>query len=225
MTWETKDLSKLPMTPLYAGLMVLLLGSFAFFEGTPPPSLETRCEQMGGEWLHGSAAPTCITKDGAWLVFNEGADDFVTPGSVDEIALAPQVLGSNVVYAATQGDSCEGSFEDYLVEGIFGNRPARPDFSTWPDATKYTSAITKDVARGSNFAGHYTVSSWGCPEFDGCEGHAIVDNIDGKILSYGITSSEGVEYDKDSKLLIVGRDGSSERYVLHEDEGALTKCE
>lgn len=230
MTWETKDFSRLPVTPLYAILMVILLGSFAFFEGSPPPSLKTRCELKGGEWLNGSAAPTCITASGEWLVFNETANDFLLPGSADEIAGEPQVQNKNPVAVATTqnvnaSNSCGGGFDDYIVEGVYGMRPKSADFSTWPDASRYRTAISKDVSRGANFAGHYVVASWGCPDFSGCQGHAVIDAIDGKILAYGLTSSAGVEYRKDSRLLLVKNSGTTENYLLHEEDRTFEKCE
>src|SRR5438105_1150903 len=81
--------------------------------------------------------------------------------------------------------------------------------SVWPDVTKAItrsnlSNTLKYVPRqdgavnlraapdGPNFAGHYTVVTWGCGTE--CQMHAILDGRTGQFISFGYGSSMGLRY-------------------------------
>lgn len=59
---------------------------------------------------------------------------------------------------------------------------ASVDFESNPEAKIFHTAISEQVAGGANFAGHYTVATWGCGTE--CQGYAIVDLITGNIIKY-----------------------------------------
>jgi hypothetical protein len=93
-------------------------------------------------------------------------------------------------------------FSDYPVEREYEGLPVGVDFNTNPPAAQYLSAITEGVReQGVNFAGKYTVVSWGCGT--SCQSSAIIDAETGAIVIFGLMSSHGLSFEKDSRLLIV----------------------
>ncbi|MGN7515073.1 MAG: hypothetical protein ACTHOM_11890 [Allomuricauda sp.] len=92
----------------------------------------------------------------------------------------------------------KSSFEDFAVD-IYEGELAEPDFSTNPDAENFVTRIKEGCAKGINFAGHYTLVSWGCGS--PCQTGVIVDRITGEIYD-GLVTSLGSEFKKDSELLI-----------------------
>lgn len=71
---------------------------------------------------------------------------------------------------------------DNRVTEKFDGTPKPVDFITTPEAKTFYTMITKAVALGTNFAGHFTVASWGCGA--DCFGYAIVDTKTGEIITY-----------------------------------------
>lgn len=92
------------------------------------------------------------------------------------------------------------TFADYPAT-ITSVTPAPVDFDSAPDARTFTTRITNGAAEGPNFAGHYTVISWGCGT--SCLSYAIVDAQSGAIISYGLGSQFGASYQLNSRLLIL----------------------
>ncbi len=70
----------------------------------------------------------------------------------------------------------------------------------FPDAKNFSTAITKAVQGGPNFAGHFTIAEWGCGT--ACEDHAIVDVVTGNIVAFGIPSEMGLRYSIGSNLIM-----------------------
>lgn len=60
--------------------------------------------------------------------------------------------------------------------------PIPVDFTTYPRAKTYFTVITKSVASGVNFSGHFTFAEWGCGT--DCFGYAIIDTVTGEFVSY-----------------------------------------
>ncbi len=231
MTWETIEKKRFPAAPFYLALAFVLLASFAFFRGGTIISPQQLCEERGGEWLHESVKPTCITADGQWLNFDEKQHDFVLANGTP----APFVASATIESTGEENMACPGgSFTDHPATGSSpdpsssrrGELSLRTtaDFSTWPDAKQYRSAINKDLERGINFAGHYVVSSWGCPQFTDCEGYAVIDAQNGKILSFGQTSYGRPRYLPDSRLLETELENGSKTYLINEDTKTLEQC-
>ncbi|WP_127138375.1 hypothetical protein [Flagellimonas oceanensis] len=92
----------------------------------------------------------------------------------------------------------KSTFEDYAVE-VYEGKLANPDFSTNPDAKSFITRIKQGCAEGVNFAGHYTLITWGCGS--PCQTGVVVDRISGKIHE-GLLTSLGLKFKKDSKLVI-----------------------
>jgi hypothetical protein len=93
-------------------------------------------------------------------------------------------------------------FSDYPVkpENIYAGPAAWIDLSGNKEAASNRAFIRQAAARGSNFAGHYIVAEWGCG-ID-CQNHAVIDTKSGRLIAYGPRSAFGVEFYKDSRLLI-----------------------
>ena len=70
----------------------------------------------------------------------------------------------------------------------------------FPDAKRFITRISEAYKDGPNFAGHYTVATWGCGS--GCQNSAVIDNETGEIIDFGIESSYGLDFNLDSKILI-----------------------
>ena len=72
------------------------------------------------------------------------------------------------------------AFADYPVADDFQGRPAPVDFASHALASRFRTRLREAAARGPNFAGHYTIASWGCGS--GCGQYAIVDAHDGRVF-------------------------------------------
>jgi len=207
---------RLALPSVFLGWLALVL-VIKFFSGGEPTqaSYKSSCEEQNGEWLQNAAQPTCVFPGGKLVVFDNPQ---YTPSSSP--TPRPSVLASDdsSVPATDPAPECgygvRGEFADYPATDTFRGRPHKPDFSTFPDAAKYRTAITRDVARGVNFAGAYVISTWGRSQtFNETKtiGFAIVDARDGRIIDYseradyvswsGVVLS--VDYRKDSRFFRV----------------------
>lgn len=80
------------------------------------------------------------------------------------------------------------SCEDKLVNNpsnqirYLSETPSLVDFSSNENAREYKTVISETEAKGSNFAGHFTLATWGCGT--DCVGYAVVDTETGKIIAY-----------------------------------------
>ena len=90
------------------------------------------------------------------------------------------------------------SFTDYPAD-IYKGKLAEPDFSSDPDAKRFITRIKKECANGINFAGHYTLVTWGCGS--PCQSGVVVDRKTGKIYG-GYGTSLGSSFRKDSRMII-----------------------
>lgn len=98
---------------------------------------------------------------------------------------------------------------------VFTGEAAEVDFSSNPDAALFRTTITEQAKEGPNFAGHYTVATWGA----GMErqGYAIIDAKTGRIVMHEpfmqFQVSEGLSYSVDSSILTLNPKSSNEEYL------------
>lgn len=92
------------------------------------------------------------------------------------------------------------SFTQYRVTQRYTGRPAAVNLNT-PQARRFRTVLTNGARRGPNFAGQYTVVTWGCGTE--CQQVAIVDARTGRVYMTGITASLGVKHQLNSRLLVV----------------------
>ncbi|MDQ5951918.1 MAG: hypothetical protein QG626_45 [Patescibacteria group bacterium] len=198
-----------------AGVAIGLLGLGVILrdsDAEPEMSLADKCSLIGGEWLYRSADLVCLQADGIRLTYLASTDTFVpveAPVGIVSVAQASETP-KDVLQVC---DDEVPKFEAFTVPVEDVRRPEL-DFSTYPEARKYRTAISKDVDRGVNFGGHYVLSMWGCGE--GCVGSAVIDALSGEILSYGLTAA-GYSYQPNSLLILAKPDTY---YVIDEQDSA-----
>lgn len=97
----------------------------------------------------------------------------------------------------------------------FSGQPARVNFDSLPEAKLFQTTITEQNAEGPNFAGHYTVATWGCGTE--CQGFAIVDAITGNIVAYEPSInhqvSGGLSFNLKSNLLVLNPKSENKEYL------------
>lgn len=104
-------------------------------------------------------------------------------------------------------------FEDFPVSEKFTGKPVTVKILS-RDARRYRTVIREGAREGPNFAGHYTIVTWGCGA--GCVQFAIVDAKTGAVYSPRFYVAARMHFDEetqqpdeplqfriDSKLLIV----------------------
>lgn len=90
-------------------------------------------------------------------------------------------------------------FQDFKVD-VYQGKLADPDFSTDPEAKMFKTRIKTGCEKGVNFAGHYTLVTWGCGS--PCQSGVVIDRKTGKIFS-GYGTAFGSSFRKDSKMIIM----------------------
>ncbi len=97
----------------------------------------------------------------------------------------------------------------------YAGETADVNFDSLPDAKLFQTTITKQSAEGPNFAGHYTIATWGCGTE--CQGFAIIDAITGDIVEYEPSInhqvSEGLSHVLDSNLLVLNSKSDNQEYL------------
>src|SRR3990167_3664580 len=83
---------------------------------------------------------------------------------------------------------------------VFTGTPAPVDLSSYKGAKTYRTVLTQGAQKGPNFAGHYTVVSFGCGTQ--CQDNWIIDAKTGTIYDR-FSSVIGQTYRLDSTLMIV----------------------
>ena len=111
------------------------------------------------------------------------------------------IIGKNTSYNELElfrKHSPPSTFEDYQVE-VYTGKLAEPDFNTNHDANRFVTRITKECENGINFAGHYTLVTWGCGS--PCQSGVVVDRKTGDIYD-GYGTSLGAKFKKNSRMII-----------------------
>ena len=72
------------------------------------------------------------------------------------------------------------TFEQFAEAETFTAKPAPPLLKT-PAQRSFHTAIREGAAKGPNFAGHYTIVTWGCGS--GCVSAVVVDAKSGTVHS------------------------------------------
>ena len=92
-------------------------------------------------------------------------------------------------------------FEQYSVIEIFHGPPVAVDITSTKLARAYRTQLSEGAKKGPNFAGHFTLVSWGCGA--SCQTWAIVDARTGKVFESTAQSTAGAEFYPNSRLLIL----------------------
>lgn len=103
---------------------------------------------------------------------------------------------------AAYGNKSLPDFSQHKIkETAVMKAPPKPvDLSSYEEAETYRTRLTEGAEAGPNFAGHYTVVSFGCGTQ--CQDNWVIDEKTGKIIDR-FESIIGVQYDLNSSLLII----------------------
>lgn len=112
--------------------------------------------------------------------------------TVDALSRAGAVSGPGEWRRAPQ-------FEDFPASRKYKGIPAAVDLRSNPTARTYATRLRQGTRKGPNFAGHYTVVSWGCGS--NCESNTIVDALTGRVYD-GIGDERGADFRLNSNLVI-----------------------
>jgi len=103
---------------------------------------------------------------------------------------------------------------DHKVE-VFEGKPAPVNFDSLPNAKLFQTTISEQSLDGPNFAGYYTVATWGCGTE--CQGYAIIDAKTGDIVDYEPylenQVSYGLSFELDSNILTLNPKSSNQEYL------------
>ena len=96
-------------------------------------------------------------------------------------------------------------FEQYPAPKNFKGKPAPVNLASHKEARRFRTNLRNSAQEGPNFAGHYTVVTWGCGT--ACMVFAVVDARTGRVYFpnfavYMGASDEAIRYRLDSKLFI-----------------------
>lgn len=111
-------------------------------------------------------------------------------------------VGTLVSATASYGEKAVPEFSHYKVEATdtFKGAPAPVDFTSHKGAEKYKTKLMEGEKKGPNFAGHYTVVTYGCGTQ--CQDNWVIDVKTGQIIDR-FESVIAPKYALDSSLLII----------------------
>ena len=116
------------------------------------------------------------------------------------VSLIFAILALVAAPISSLGRTPRPSFAGYRVRERFRGRPAPVDLSS-QGARYFRTRLREGARKGPNFAGHYTVVTWGCGS--DCVDISIVDAKTGKVWFAPFTGAIGVEFHRDSRLFVV----------------------
>lgn len=94
--------------------------------------------------------------------------------------LAVFYLTAVVPHPAIAMETTPPALTDYPVNTQFTKKPAPVDFKSHPEAWTFRTRLREGAAKGPNFAGHYTIVTWGCGS--SCLYFAVVDATSGRVI-------------------------------------------
>jgi hypothetical protein len=106
-------------------------------------------------------------------------------------------------------------FDDFPVKDIYHGASAAVDLNSNPYAREYRTRLRQAAKCPPDFAGHYTVASWGCGS--SCQSFMLIDSRTGKVIDgpgrEGAT--RGADFRPGSRLFI--KDPRSEELAYKDD--------
>jgi hypothetical protein len=107
------------------------------------------------------------------------------------------ILGWSFVQPLSAG---QPKFEDFPVFKTYSGRPGVIRFTANSSFKRFRSKLSEGIKQGVNFAGEFTIITWGCGTF--CSQNVIVHAQTGRIVG-SFQTCGGEAYKKDSRLLIL----------------------
>ena len=92
-------------------------------------------------------------------------------------------------------------FEDYPATDTLRQKPAPVNLRSYKLATQFRTVLRNGAGRGPNFAGAFTIVTWGCGS--SCRILAVVSARSGRVYGPWLQYQVAVAYRYDSRLLLV----------------------
>jgi hypothetical protein len=105
-------------------------------------------------------------------------------------------------------------FEDHRVPKTFSGKPVPVNLRSHSKARLFRTMLKLSAEKGPNFAGHYTVGTWGCGS--DCRMVAVIDAVTGRVYFAPFQVSTGATFHLDSSLFIAN-ESESDRYLAGEE--------
>lgn len=111
-------------------------------------------------------------------------------------------MGILFISTPSYGEATLPNFSQYIIKGTdsFKGKPKPVNLSSYKDAKTYRTKLREGAKAGPNFAGHYTIVSFGCGTQ--CQDNWVIDAKTGKIIDR-FASTIGTKYELGSSLLII----------------------
>ena len=106
-----------------------------------------------------------------------------------------------VSQGATQQVSKPPIFRNYSATEKFSGTPAHVNLTSHPQARRFRTVLEQGSKKGPNFAGKYTVVTWGCGS--SCQSVGIINAETGSVYMLKSPAEAGVKFQLNSRLLIV----------------------
>ena len=93
------------------------------------------------------------------------------------------------------------AFKNYPATETFSGSPAPVNLASHPQARRFRTVLQQGAKQGPNFAGKYTVVTWGCGT--SCQAIGIINAGTGSVYMLDNPAEAGVKFQLDSRLLVV----------------------
>jgi hypothetical protein len=91
-------------------------------------------------------------------------------------------------------------FEDYPSVDAFSGKPAAVVLASARYGRTYRTRLRNGAQMGPNFAGAFTVVTWGCGS--SCQVNVIIDARTGALSQQALRTENGLDFRRDSRLLV-----------------------
>jgi hypothetical protein len=108
------------------------------------------------------------------------------------------------------------SFEKYPIIERVENYSAELNLTSHPQAKKFKTVLSSAYSKGPNFAGHYTIATWGCGST--CQLVAVINHKDGKVFFPPYSTQVGSDFKLDSNLFITNPSEVLDEYRVTAEE-------
>lgn len=176
-----------------------------FWAAPDKTSMRPRLSKYEGNWVvymmekYGGIKKLDIDPSGVYQITGifDGSDCglYNQKGNNNDQVCIPKVIVNKIEKA----DSIP-SFEKYPIIEKAKNYSAELDLTSHPQAKKFKTVLSNVYSKGPNFAGHYTIATWGCGST--CQLVAVMDHKDGKVFFPPYGTQVGSDFKLNSNLLI-----------------------
>ncbi len=121
------------------------------------------------------------------------------------IIFAASCVAAMLVMAGTVSTAGKTpAFKDHPTTEVFKGKPAIPIFEDDKIPPMYRPLVRYAARRGPNFAGAYTLVTFGCGT--GCQVVLVIDARNGKIYGAPEAATYGTSFRRNSRLLVLKAD-------------------